>query len=102
MLLLRHEVVLEKVKFLVTFVSFLVQLQSQYHVFEVALVAFLQAQLWLVELVTQVNVDTATYVAYWVVLTQHEILPELLRQREVLLKVKFLIILVSFLVQLQS
>jgi hypothetical protein len=33
----------------------LVQLQSQYHVLAVALVTFLQAQDWLVELVTQVN-----------------------------------------------
>ena len=91
----------ENVKFLVIFVSFLVQLQSQYQAFEVALVAFLQAQLWFIELVAHVNVG-ATYVAYWVALTQHETLPELLRQREVFEKVKFLIILVSVLVQLQS
>ena len=56
--------VLEKVKFLVIFVSFLVQLQSQYQVLEVALVAFLQAQLWLDELVKQVKDGAATYVAY--------------------------------------
>ena len=52
----------ENVKFLVTFVSFLVQLQSQYHAFDVAFVTFLQAQLWLVELVT--HVKTGICVAY--------------------------------------
>lgn len=44
-----------KVKFLVTLVSFLVQLQSQYHVLDVALVTFLHEQDWFVEFVAQVN-----------------------------------------------
>ena len=44
-----------KLNSLVMLLLDLVQLQSQYHVFEVAFVTFLQAQDWLVELVTQVN-----------------------------------------------
>lgn len=42
-------------KFLVTLVSFLVQLQSQYQVLEVALVTFLHEQDWFVELTAQLN-----------------------------------------------
>jgi hypothetical protein len=87
----------------------LVQLQSQYHVFEVAFVTFLQAQDWLVELVTQVNEVVVlvvfvvlTWVAYWAVVTQHWNLFELLRQREVLVKLNSLVMLLLDLVQLQS
>jgi len=53
--LLRQREVLVKLNSLVMLLLDLVQLQSQYHVLEVALVTFLQAQDWLVELVTQVN-----------------------------------------------
>ena len=53
--LLRQREVLVKLNSLVMLLLDLVQLQSQYHVFEVAFVTFLQAQDWLVELVTQVN-----------------------------------------------
>jgi hypothetical protein len=68
-----------KLNSLVILLLDLVQLQSQYHVFEVALVTFLHAQDWLVELVTQVNevvalvvlVVVLTWVACWVVVTQH-------------------------------
>ena len=54
-LLFKQLEVLVKVKFLVTLFSALVQLQSQYHVFEVAFVTFLHEQDWLEELVAQVN-----------------------------------------------
>jgi len=53
--LLRQREVLVKLNSLVMLFDDLVQLQSQYHVLAVALVTFLQAQDWLVELVTQVN-----------------------------------------------
>ena len=57
--LLRQYEVLVKVKFLVMLLSFLVQLQSQYQALVVALVTFLQAQLWLDEFVAQTNVGSA-------------------------------------------
>jgi len=84
----------------------LVQLQSHNHVFEVALVTFLQAQDWLLELLSQVNEVVAlvvlTWVAYWVEVTQHWNLFELLRHNEVLVKLNSLVMLLLDLVQLQS
>ena len=91
----------------------LVQLQSHNQALEVALVTFLQAQDWLEESLAHVNevvalvelvvlVVVLTWVACWVELTQHWNLLELLRQREVLVKLNSFVMLLLDLVQLQS